>query len=79
MSGGQRSNGKSVHNKLTFSFIDIIECLSNPCHQNATCTNTPGSFTCVCDSNFYGNGFICSGESNFLVSSVSIGYNCVSL
>ncbi|XP_077176478.1 protein HEG homolog 1 [Paroedura picta] len=27
---------------------DIDECLSNPCPDLATCTNTPGSFQCVC-------------------------------
>ncbi|KAM7433983.1 hypothetical protein ABFA07_015867 [Porites harrisoni] len=38
---------------------DINECLSSPCHPNAVCQNTIGSFTCTCRSGFTGNGRVC--------------------
>ena len=46
------------------SFTDINECISGSaeCHNNATCTNTNGSYECTCDSGFSGDGFNCSSE-----------------
>uniref|UniRef100_A0A673FV08 Nidogen-1-like n=1 Tax=Sinocyclocheilus rhinocerous TaxID=307959 RepID=A0A673FV08_9TELE len=40
----------------------IDECQVNQCHENAVCFNTPGSFTCQCNPDFYGDGFHCSTE-----------------
>ena len=41
---------------------DVDECTDtlNNCHQNATCMNTDGSFTCSCDSGFSGDGVSCT-------------------
>ena len=39
--------------------IDINECSSHPCHTNAMCTDTSGSYTCTCNAGFSGNGVIC--------------------
>ncbi|XP_032218575.2 uncharacterized protein LOC116601871 [Nematostella vectensis] len=41
---------------------DVDECLSDdfPCHPNATCSNTHGSYVCVCTQGFTGDGFICT-------------------
>ena len=39
---------------------DIDECTGNPCHLNATCKNSEGSFECSCDGNFEGDGLNCS-------------------
>ena len=49
-----------------FSVIDttdIDECtlFDSPCHSNATCNNTVGSFQCTCNNGFSGNGIICTG------------------
>ena len=41
---------------------DIDECVSNPCHSDATCSNVPGNFTCTCDTGFTGNGESCTGK-----------------
>ena len=42
---------------------DIDECESdqNQCHENATCTNRDGNYTCSCNDGFMGDGFSCSG------------------
>lgn len=40
-------------------FADQDECVSSPCHPNATCMNTAGSFNCTCNSGFEGDGFTC--------------------
>ena len=40
---------------------DLDECISSPCHINATCMNTKGSFNCVCNPGYAGNGFVCDG------------------
>ena len=57
---------KSLHKFVFRTHLDIDECSSNPCHGNATCNNTAGSYMCVCDSGYSGDGFNCSGTHNFL-------------
>ena len=44
--------------------LDNDECTtgSHNCHSQATCTNTPGAFTCSCTVGFTGNGVSCSGK-----------------
>ena len=46
------------------STSDVDECtLSNDdCHDVATCTNTPGSFSCACNIGWTGNGTSCEGR-----------------
>ncbi len=41
--------------------INIDECAADepPCHSDATCTDTPGSYTCVCNPGFEPNGDTC--------------------
>ena len=48
-----------------YSCIDINECGSddlNDCHENATCTNTPGNYNCACDPGYTGDGRVCDGK-----------------
>ena len=42
---------------------DIDECSLNKCHQNATCTNTKGSYNCTCKDGFVGDGKDCTGKT----------------
>ena len=45
------------------NFVDTDECLTvSPCHANATCNNTEGSYTCSCDNGFSGDGILCNGK-----------------
>ena len=48
--------------QYNFYFLDINECLSNPCDLNATCLNTDGIFKCTCNIGYSGNGFNCNGK-----------------
>ena len=53
-----------------FCFADINECTvgSNECHDNATCTNTDGSYLCSCNKTFSGDGRNCSSKNVMLFS-----------
>ena len=46
---------------LLFTSIDINECVSgvHNCHSSASCTNTVGSYSCLCNHPFTGDGKIC--------------------
>ena len=46
---------------------DIDECSSasaNECDSNANCTNTEGSYNCMCFNGYSGNGTTCTGKKN---------------
>ena len=34
------------------------------CHDNATCTDDNGSYSCVCKDGFTGDGFNCTGNKS---------------
>ena len=46
----------------TLTCIDFDECASglNDCHNDATCNNTEGGFTCECKAGYIGNGTDCT-------------------
>ena len=55
-----------TENDYIIFLLDIIECdLADPCHANATCTNTMGSYICACNANFSGDGVFCEGNYIF--------------
>ena len=41
------------------NFSDIDECISSPCHTNATCNNTISSYICKCKEGFTSDGTNC--------------------
>ena len=56
---------------FVYDFTDIGECRGNhSCHVNATCMNTLGSHVCECHAGYTGNGQNCTGEFNFLATSI---------
>ncbi|XP_039253275.2 uncharacterized protein LOC120330377 isoform X1 [Styela clava] len=57
---------KSGYNGDGYHCIDVNECASPStyqCHQNATCSNTEGSYMCVCNTMFLGNGTYCEAKT----------------
>jgi len=38
------------------------------CHDQAICTNIPGSFICVCKPGYSGDGKNCAGDFSFSFS-----------
>jgi hypothetical protein len=44
--------------------VNIDECIevAEACDPNATCTDTPGSYTCACNDGYVGDGFECRPE-----------------
>ena len=69
---GYVCNGKSIlllcmiDYHYFLCFLEIDECLIDPCDSNATCTNTNGSYICECNTGFTGTGFNCS-SMNYLL------------
>ena len=48
---------------------DIDDCTAeiDNCHENATCNNTIGSFECVCNAGFGGDGVNCTSKASYTV------------
>ena len=64
------SNLQSVCNSCDKTNVsDINECsdpMLNNCHEQATCTNTNGGYTCTCIDGYKGNGTACTGKLSYL-------------
>ena len=43
-------------------FTDVNECEMDPCHADAECTNTAGSYMCTCNAGYSGDGIQCTGK-----------------
>ena len=54
---------------IYFHFSDINECTTENggCHRFAACINTPGSFRCICDEGFSGDGYECEDVDECLL------------
>ncbi len=56
-----------IHIILTWLlFLDINECLTNPCGNDAACFNTPGSFTCQCATGYTARPSGCIGKETIV-------------
>ncbi len=42
--------------------VDINECDEMPCHEEATCSNLPGSYLCTCNDGWVGDGKTCQEQ-----------------
>ena len=51
-----------------FSHLDIDECSAglDNCSENANCTDTIGSFSCMCDVGYSGDGVSCGGTHTLI-------------
>ena len=52
-----------------FNIPDQNECqknTSNNCSTNAVCKNVTGSYKCVCNTGYEGNGTICNGKFSYI-------------
>ncbi|XP_071104963.1 protein kinase C-binding protein NELL2-like [Haliotis cracherodii] len=58
---------------------DIDECVpsAHSCDTNADCTNTEGSFTCTCKSDYVGDGETCTGKYIFKGVCSEGGTECI--
>ena len=53
-----------VHNIFIYIHVDVDECEFeelNECHEEANCNNTFGSYDCICNAGYTGNGRNCTG------------------
>ena len=65
---GEHINRSSQENFYCFNnnyVADIDECAfsRDNCDENSLCHNTVGSFSCVCDDGFVGDGTACTGKN----------------
>ena len=69
---------------LTFHYLsDNDECTNastHDCHSDASCVNTPGSFSCTCNPGYTGDGRQCEGMfSRYITSNCCFEKACQAL
>ena len=66
----------TVNLKVSVAFADLDECATatdNCAADGGVCTNTPGDFSCECDSGYSGNGLVCDSDKAVEISPVENG------
>ncbi len=61
----------SCYLKVTLYVIspDFDECIAvHNCHDNATCKNIDGGFTCTCNAGYNGDGVSCNGRYSLFLN-----------
>ena len=57
------------------TIILVVECLSNPCMNGATCNQTAGGYICICTHD--SEGVYCESESTWIQNNTTVlYYNC---
>ena len=59
-------------------FLDVDECATSihNCHFNSTCTNINGTFLCICNRGFTGNGTFCEGKFFKIIVLITEIHDC---
>ena len=65
----------------TIFAIDTDECSTgaSACDAHATCSNTPGSYDCICDEGFEGDGFDCAQTDACVTDNGGCAQQCTSV
>ena len=68
-----RPNLIIVNVQMIFILTDIDECSTKThnCNLNANCTNTDGSFKCVCKEGYTGDGKSCNGKTHEFIDGLT--------
>ena len=55
-------------------FLDIDECSASPsvCDVNAICSNTRGSYHCICQAEYSGDGKTCQGRRKYFIYNLKV-------
>ncbi len=56
---------ENLHSRSYNNYVDIDECTTGACGPNAECTNTFGSFNCMCNQGYSGDEVGCVGELSY--------------
>lgn len=56
-------NFYAVDQIISLAYLDIDECLPDPCHNNGTCTDLVNDYQCNCVAGF--NGTNCEKSKHF--------------
>ena len=80
----ETNNGLQVNNQFSSNinlffyqilfFLDIDECSASPsvCDINAICSNTRGSYNCICRAGYSGDGKTCKGRRKYFIYNLKI-------
>ncbi|XP_059832421.1 uncharacterized protein LOC132397669 [Hypanus sabinus] len=65
--------------RMTCTDVDECQTGSHNCHSSASCSNSPGSFQCVCGAGYTGDGRTCTDVDECLWDNGSCSQLCVNM